>query len=197
MMGEPAFCLVPADPALAEALADYYRRNRTFLRPFEPEREEAFFTPAHQRKILEQEVRDRETRTSWRFYLTPEAEPGKVIGAIGLSHVVWGAFQSAFLGYKLDGAYVNRGYMTEAVRQVVEYAFGTLQLHRIEGNVMPGNKPSLRVLEKDGFQNEGLSRCYLRINGRWEDHIHMVKLNFALHQEEDTPYTFERKMLDA
>ena len=42
---------------------------------------------------------------------------------------------------------------------------------------MPRNKASLRVLEKNGFTNEGTASEYLNINGVWEDHIHMVKLN--------------------
>lgn len=95
-----------------------------------------------------------------------------------LNNVVWGAFYSCFLGCKLDVELINRGYMTTAVQAVTEFAFRRLHLHRIEGNIMPKNKPSLRVLEKCGYQNEGLSKSYLKINGRWEDHIHMVKLNF-------------------
>ena len=50
-----------------------------------------------------------------------------------------------------------------------------------EANVMPRNKASLRVLEKNRFVNEGLSKYYLKINGVWEDHIHMVKINYAVH----------------
>lgn len=46
---------------------------------------------------------------------------------------------------------------------------------------MPKNKASLRVLEKNGFENEGISRYYLNINGVWEDHVHMVKINFDWH----------------
>ena len=71
--------------------------------------------------------------------------------------------------------------MTAAVGMVVRYAFAEAGLHRVEANVMPRNRPSLRVLEKNGFINEGLSRCYLNINGVWEDHIHMVRINFAMH----------------
>ena len=52
-----------------------------------------------------------------------------------------------------------------------------LGLHRIEANIMPCNLPSLGVAEKCGFVREGLSRKYLKINGVWEDHIHMVRLN--------------------
>lgn len=67
--------------------------------------------------------------------------------------------------------------MTEAVEAVVNHAFQELHLHRIEANIMPRNRASLRVVEKLGFRNEGVSREYLKINGKWEDHIHMVLLN--------------------
>ena len=67
-----------------------------------------------------------------------------------------------------------------AVAMMVEYAFQELRLHRIEANVMPRNRASLRVLEKNGFENEGLAKRYLQINGEWEDHIHMVIRNAAM-----------------
>ena len=66
--------------------------------------------------------------------------------------------------------------MTQAVGLVTRFAFQELGLHRIEGNVMPRNKASIRVLEKNGYRPEGMARSYLEINGVWEDHIHMVKL---------------------
>lgn len=55
--------------------------------------------------------------------------------------------------------------------------FNEYKLHRIEDTVMPKNIASLKVLEKLNFKNEGLSKKYQKINGRWEDHIHMVLLN--------------------
>jgi [ribosomal protein S5]-alanine N-acetyltransferase len=88
-----------------------------------------------------------------------------------------GAFLSCFLGYKLDGQEINQGYMTEALKKGTEIMFQDFGLHRIEANIMPKNIRSLRVAEKAGFYNEGLSRKYLNINGKWEDHIHMVLLN--------------------
>ena len=106
-----------------------------------------------------------------------------------------GTFCSAFLGYKLDEAFINKGYMSAAVDMLTKNAFEELGLHRIEANVMPRNKASLKVLEKNHFVNEGLSKYYLKINGVWEDHIHyylkingvwedhihMVKINYAMH----------------
>lgn len=129
---------------------------------------------------MKREMSEFEEGTAFRFYIIPAEQPGKIIGSIGLNNVVWGAFRSAFLGYKLDRDFVNRGYMSAAVQLLVKYAFEELGLHRIEATVMPKSKASLRVLEKNHFINEGISRDYLKINGVWEDHIHMVKINGAM-----------------
>lgn len=181
MMQNKQIQLIPADISLAEETADYYRRNKLFLQDFEPTRDDAFFTYEYQRELLENEMLAWNNKTSYRFYIKPSEEPQKIIGIIGLNNVVWGAFCSAFLGYKLDKDYINRGYMSTAISMLTDFAFKEICLHRIEANVMPKNKASLRVLEKNGFENEGISRYYLNINGVWEDHVHMVKINFDWH----------------
>jgi [ribosomal protein S5]-alanine N-acetyltransferase len=53
---------------------------------------------------------------------------------------------------------------------VVDHCFRTLRLHRLEAACIPENNRSVRVLEKAGFQREGLLRSYLKINGIWQDH---------------------------
>lgn len=169
--------LRPADRAFAEPLLAYYRRNKSFLEEFEPKREPSFYTYKEQYEQLCRESLEAENKTAFRFYLSARENTETIIGSIGVSQIVRGCFLSCYLGYKLDRGYLNRGYMTQAVRAVTEFAFADLGLHRIEGNVMPRNEASQRVLIKCGFQEEGLSRKYLRINGRWEDHIHMVILN--------------------
>lgn len=173
--------LVPADISLAEQVVDYYKRNRDFLEAFEPVRSEEFFSLEYQQAVLKKEMSEYEERTAFRFYILSMEQPSKIIGIIGLNNVVWGAFCSAFLGYKLDKDFVNKGYMSMAVGMLTKYAFEELGLHRIEANVMLKNKASLRVLEKNHFVNEGVSKYYLNINGVWEDHIHMVKINYAMH----------------
>lgn len=177
--------LVPANVSLAGQVVDYYRRNRSFLETFEPVRDEVFFSLGYQREVLKKEMRAYEEKTAFRFYMIPAERPTEVIGIIGLNNVVWGAFRSAFLGYKLDKDFLNKGYMSMAVKMLVKYAFEELRLHRIEANVMPKNKASLRVLEKNHFINEGISKYYLHINGVWEDHIHMVIINHAMHELPD------------
>jgi ribosomal-protein-alanine N-acetyltransferase len=74
------------------------------------------------------------------------------------------------------------GYMTEAVKKGIEIMFQDYGLHRIEASIMPRNIRSLKVTQKLGFQEEGLSPQYLKINGKWEDHLHMVLLNHDMNE---------------
>lgn len=169
--------LTLSTPALARPVTAFYRRNRTFLRPFEPRRDEEFFTVKAQKRCLAQEAKMARRDECYRFYLSRKEEPARVIGMVGLNSVVRGAFQSSFVGYKMDQRYLCQGYMTEALRRLVDIAFHDLLLHRLEANIMPRNIPSLRVAEKVGFRSEGLSPRYLQVDGVWEDHLHMVLLN--------------------
>ena len=169
--------LTLSHPSLAGRVAAYYQRNREFLAPFDPSRDEEFFTASYQRRLLFGEVADRQEDRAYRFWISPKGDPRQLIGTISLSSVVRGAFQSCFLGYKLDRDWQGRGYMTQAVQEVTRIGFTVLGLHRIEANVMPRNLPSLRVLEKAGYREEGRSPAYLKIQGKWEEHIHMVRLN--------------------
>jgi ribosomal-protein-alanine N-acetyltransferase len=93
-----------------------------------------------------------------------------MIGRIRFGGVVRGAFSNAYLGYWIDAEHQSKGYMTEALRSAVSFAFDDLGLHRVQAAVMPKNIPSLRVLAKLGFRKEGESLRYLQIAGRWEDH---------------------------
>ena len=67
--------------------------------------------------------------------------------------------------------------MIEALRAAIVIIFKELKLHRIEANIMPRNRHSMNLVKKLGFEYEGLAKKYLKINGKWEDHIHMTILN--------------------
>jgi len=49
--------------------------------------------------------------------------------------------------------------------------FASLRLHRLEAACLPHNEASMRLLESVGFEREGYARAYLRIAGRWQDHV--------------------------
>ena len=85
----------------------------------------------------------------------------------------------ASLGYWAGEMYAGQGYITAAVRAVVRYAFEDLELHRVEAACQPDNIASRRVLEKAGFEHEGMARAYLKINGAWRDHLLFATVNAA------------------
>jgi ribosomal-protein-alanine N-acetyltransferase len=167
------------DQTFAARCLDYVDRNREFFEPWNPIVDETVYTVAAQadRLRLASELRsqDRVVRL-WLFKREDEAFE-RIIGDLAFSNIVRGAFQSCHLGYKIDGAESSRGLMTEALARAIGFAFGELKLHRIEANIIPRNARSIRVVEKLGFVNEGLSRKYLKIAGVWEDHLHFVLLN--------------------
>lgn len=96
---------------------------------------------------------------------------------VGASGIVMGAFRSCYLSYKLDKTLLRRNLMSEALGRFVRALFDDAALHHVEANIMPRNLPSLAVARKLGFVEEGLSPKYLKINGTWEDHVHMVLLS--------------------
>lgn len=165
------------DRSYASQVLDYYIRNKDFLTEWEAVKSEEFYTQFYQRKQIDLESKLIEEGRTLRFWVFLKGDNRRIIGTIGFNNIVRGAFQSCHLGYKLDKDEMNKGYITEALRKGIEVAFKELGLHRIEANIMPKNKRSLRVVEKLGFYNEGLAYKYLKINGRWEDHVHMVLLN--------------------
>jgi len=83
---------------------------------------------------------------------------GEACGTIGL--VLGEDIQrcSAEVGYWVGRRHWNRGIATSAVRGLCEYGFKALGLHRIFATVIVWNSPSFRVLEKAGFQREGVLR---------------------------------------
>jgi ribosomal-protein-alanine N-acetyltransferase len=165
------------DESYAEVVLDYYLRNKMFLHQWDPLREEEFYTKQYQEEQLHKDILNMENGSSLRLWIFKKQDNNRTIGTIAFNNIVRGAFLSCFLGYKLDKDEINKGYMTEAGKKGIDIMFNEYGLHRIEGNIIPRNTPSLRVAEKLGFYNEGLAYKYLKINGKWEDHIHMVLLN--------------------
>lgn len=77
----------------------------------------------------------------------------------------------AEIGYDLDKALWNQGFMTEALVEVIEFGFRTMKLNRIEALVHPHNRASIRLLEKLHFQKEGFMRDYYFQGGIFHDSL--------------------------
>ena len=76
----------------------------------------------------------------------------------------------AEIGYDLARSAWRQGFMTEALTAVLEHGFAWMQLNRIEGLVHTENEASIRLLERLGFQKEGLLRQYFRQGDNYHDH---------------------------
>jgi ribosomal-protein-alanine N-acetyltransferase len=144
--------------------------SRAHLVPWEPAWPRDDLTKsAYRRRVKHYQ---REARDDLGYaYLVFEAETDRLIGGVTLSNLRRGVAQSAMLGYWLGQPFVGKGHMTGAVRAVLQHAFDTLRLHRIEAAAQPSNIRSVNVLRRTGFVEEGLARRYLKINGSWQDHI--------------------------
>ena len=172
---------LPDENIISQARA-YHLRNRSFFKPWNPRVRNGFYGLEFQtHKMLSENELFLDKRLL-KFWLFAAEDKGlqEIIGHIAFSNIVWGGFRSCFLGYSIDQQYNGRGYATESVAKGLEVVFDTLRLHRIEANIMPRNLGSIRVAEKLGFECEGASPKYLRINGIWEDHLHYVVRNRAL-----------------
>ncbi len=95
---------------------------------------------------------------------------GQLVGQLTVSSIVYGSLRSASIGYWVSQHVAGRGVIPTSVALATDHCFGPLRLHRVEVNIRPENAPSLRVVEKLGFRDEGLRARYLHINGAWCDH---------------------------
>lgn len=91
---------------------------------------------------------------------------GVVVGAIGIKLGEKGEVcqRTAEVGYWLGEPYWGRGIVTDVVRAFTDHVFERTELLRISANVFDGNFASCRVLEKAGFQKEGVMRAYVEKN---------------------------------
>jgi len=94
----------------------------------------------------------------------------EIAGVVNISEIVLGLFRSAYLGFYALQPHSGKGFMSEGIGLALDVAFGGLGLHRLEANVQPENRKSIRLLERLRFRKEGLSPKYLKIGGRWRDH---------------------------
>ena len=122
-------------------------------------------TPARFAQLLE-----RAAQPEFEPFVVRGREDGVLSGAINISNIIRGPFQSAFVGYWAFAGREGRGHLSDGLRAVVRHAFTTLGLHRLEANIQPANTGSIALAERCGFRFEGFSPSYLQVLGDWRDH---------------------------
>ncbi len=149
--------------------------SRDFLTPWEPTWLEDDLTRASFRRRLKRYSEDIRTDFAYPFLLFRRTDHA-LLGGITLTNIRRGVAQSGSLGYWIGAPFANQGFMTRGVSALVPFAFEGLRLHRIEAACIPTNQPSIKLLERTGFQREGYAREYLCINGLWQDHLLYARL---------------------
>ena len=160
-------------PDNAEELLEYYIRNKEHLSPYEPARDNSFYTYEVQKDILLESYKQLLNGSSFDLGIYKN---NKLIGKAKISNIVYGVFKSGILGYSIDKEEEGNGYMTEAVNLLLKYSKDELDLHRIEASALVDNDKSKKVLLKCGFKEIGINEQYLFINGSWRDHITFYKI---------------------
>jgi len=95
----------------------------------------------------------------------------QLIGNMGLFRINWLDRKAETAALIISDKYRSKGYGVEAKELLLEYAFNTLGLHRIESCAMADNIRSLAYLRKSGYVEEGVQREAIFKNGRWTDLI--------------------------
>ncbi len=158
-----------AEPTDGKLISDYFVANRVHLQPWEPKREEAFFTEFGwtQRLIKLNELH----RMGLGYYLLIlDRDTNQMLGTISFSNLTRFPMHACSVGYSLAADAQGRGVMSRALKVAVNYMFTIQNMHRIMASYMPRNLRSEAVLNRVGFVKEGFAKEYLLINGQWEDH---------------------------
>ena len=159
----------------AVPLARLVTANRGYLAPWFPVQDDRYFTEDGQREVLE-----RDLAGYGRGGMLPRVildTSGAVCGRINLNNIIRGALQGASVGYWVSESHAGRGLATAAVADVIDIGFGELGLHRLEASTLLHNTPSQRVLTRNGFRPFAVAEAYLKIAGKWQDHILFQLLN--------------------
>lgn len=154
------------DKTDAAKLADYFTRNQAHFKAWDPLRPADFHHLDNWQQRLNHMYA--EPRTEYWFAIEHQQH---IIAHCALSNVVFGPFQACVMGYGIDADFEGQSLMPPLCQLALKFAFEQLTLHRVMANYIPHNNRSAALLNRLGFEKEGLAKEYLYINGEWQDHI--------------------------
>jgi [ribosomal protein S5]-alanine N-acetyltransferase len=101
---------------------------------------------------------------------------GAVVGDLNLTQVIRGAEEGANVGVLVDRRARGQGIATTAIALACRLAFEELMLHRLQAGIQPANVASQKAFIRNDFEEIGLARGFLFVNGAWRDHLLFQKL---------------------
>jgi ribosomal-protein-alanine N-acetyltransferase len=150
-------------------LLAFEEQNRAFFEASINARPGTYYCREGVAEAIVQARQDAEADRGYQFLIRDNRE---LVGRVNLHRVQRAYFNCAELGYRVGARFNGRGIARAAVTQVLQRAFGELQLSRIEANARPQNTGSVRVLEASGFSCYGHSRRSFLLHGEWFDRLH-------------------------
>lgn len=166
------------DPSLAAAMQRYYDINAAHLDPWEPLRASEYNTIESWRR--RGRIARKQAKESQALRLVAvDKTSGDIAAICNFTNIQYGPLQACTLGYSVARAHEGKGLMFEVAECAIAYVFSEFHLHRIIANYIPENTRSARLLERLGFEKEGLAKSYLQIAGEWRDHVLTAKINPA------------------
>ena len=158
------------DETQAPLLHEYINQGKCFFAPWEPLRNEGYYSlETCQLRVGEMRRDFLEGKGIVFCFLSPDE--GQMLAYTNYSNIIRGVFQACNLGYSVRESEQGKGIMQEVLSAGLEYLHKELRIDRIQASYMPRNARSAAVLSRLGFEKEGVARNYLKINGRWEDHV--------------------------
>lgn len=159
-----------AEPQDAEMIVDYFTKNRQYLKPWEPRREESFYTlDSWSKKLIK--LGELHKLGLGYYLLILDKSTNTMCGTISFSNLSRFPFHACTVGYSVAEGLQGQGIMSRALKMAVDYMFSVQNMHRIAAGYLLHNERSAAVLAKLGFRKEGYAKDYLLIDGKWQDHV--------------------------
>ena len=152
------------------------RNNRGHLQPWEPTWQDKHLTRQSYKTRISQFKSMITSDNGYPFHVF-RADDNRLVGACNITFVRRGSLQCAHIGYWIGQEYGRNGFARASLKAALRFAFDDLGLHRLSAAVQASNQASIQLLETTGFVREGLARNYLKIDGRWQDHLIYAKLS--------------------
>uniref|UniRef100_UPI004056DC29 GNAT family N-acetyltransferase n=1 Tax=Agathobacter sp. TaxID=2021311 RepID=UPI004056DC29 len=167
-------------PESAADVLAFQTEDKELFELYEADRCPGFYTLEHHKKTLEYEFRLALKNINVRFYVFRKEDPSQIIGTVCL-YEISSVYKRCELGYKFASRFHHHGYAYESLMKAIHIAFHELDIHRIGAHVQETNLPSIRLLKKIGFEQEGICRHHLCIKGQWTDHLQFSLFSDDLH----------------
>lgn len=157
-----------ADMALK--LQKYLLKNKSRLTPYEPLREVDYYQyDAIKKRLTEEETALMHDQALSLVMISQDGF--EIVGKINFTNFIFGYFQTCYLGFSIDADFEGKGIMKKCLVEAINLIKHKYDIHRIMANHLPSNYKSEMLLKRVGFVKEGYAKSYIKINGRWENHM--------------------------